>query len=431
MPPADSDPPTRGASAPGAPGLAAEADSAAPALDLLRRAIGDGATDVHIDPSPDDEYEIRFRVDGRLREFCRMDRSLAESLVKRLKVLSDLDIAEPFEAQEGLLDLSDKEFEGAQVRITCAPVDGGECACLRIHQSAMVTMPIDDLGISSGAQSAVREMTSRPEGLILVAGPTGAGKTTTIYSMLRELTVREGDMLIASIEDPVEMSVPFIRQMSVDVDHGITLASGLRTMLRMDPDVLFVGEIRDVETADMVMRAASSGRRVFATLHSRSVPASVTAFDDLGVDRRSLSANLTGIVSQRLARKLCERCKKTRPLEDHDRTLFEDHGLGVPDETWHAEGCDACQGSGYEGREGVFQVALVDDGLRAAIARGANESELGEVVQQSGSESLGTVALKKVIGGVTSLEEVHRQRVLGASGARVRDASTRDATAAS
>jgi len=394
------------------PAPSVDGEAAAPAYDLLQRALADRATDIHIDPSTRGDFAIRFRVDGRLRQYCRMDADLARALIKRYKVLSDLDIAEPFQAQEGLLALPE-QFEDTQVRITCAPVAGGECVCLRIHTHDIVARSLAELGFSTDARRAIHNVTERPEGLVLVAGPTGSGKTTTIYSILREQAEQEGHPLIASIEDPVEINVPFMRQMRVDDEHGITIASGLRTMLRMDPDILFVGEVRDEPTADIVMQAASSGRQVFATLHSRSVAAAVTAFDDLSIDRRSLSANLRGIVSQRLLRTLCTECRHPGPLPDNTSNLFEERSLAPPARVYEARGCQNCS-EGFAGRTGIFQVGVVDRALRAAIARGAPETEIDTIIENAGSQSLATLALKKVIAGDTSLHEALRLRVFDA-----------------
>ena len=393
------------------PEALADGGPAAPAYDLLLRAMRLRATDVHIDPAAPDQFAVRFRIDGRLEPYCTLDDDVGDHLVKRFKTLADLDIADPFEPQEGYLRLPTR-VEGVQVRVTTAPVEGGEAICLRIHEVERMFRPIDSLGLSSQAAETVQAMLQHREGLIVVAGPTGAGKTTTIYSMLQQLHAENHHLLIAAIEDPVELNAPFLRQMNVDEARGMTLNRGLRTLLRLDPDALFVGEIRDGETAEMAMRAAGSGRYVFTTLHSRAVAATITAFDDLGVKRRSLSANLTGILSQRLIRRLCPHCRKRRPILDRERRIFEDHERRPPQELWQPQGCDECRQMGYRGRTGAFEVVIVDQSLRAAIRQGAGEEELRQTIRSDGGPSLAADALAKAESGITTLEEVLRMRTV-------------------
>jgi type II secretory ATPase GspE/PulE/Tfp pilus assembly ATPase PilB-like protein len=393
------------------PETLAEGGPAAPAYDLLLRAMRLRATDIHIDPAATDQFDVRFRIDGKLAPYCTLDGDVGDHLVKRFKTLADLDIADPFEPQEGYLRLPTR-MDDVQIRVTTAPVEGGEAICLRIHEVERMFRPLDSLGLASHAADTVQAMLQHREGLIVVAGPTGAGKTTTIYSMLQQLHAETHHLLIASIEDPVELNVPFLRQMNVDEARGMTLHRGLRTLLRLDPDVLFVGEIRDGETAEIAMRAASSGRYVFTTLHSRAVAATITAFDDLGVKRRSLSANLTGIVSQRLIRRLCPHCRKRRSISDRERRIFEAHEWPPPLELWEPRGCDDCRQMGYRGRTGVFEVVIVNEALRAAIQRGAGEEELRQTLRSEGGPSLTTDALAKAESGISTLEEVLRMRTV-------------------
>jgi type II secretory ATPase GspE/PulE/Tfp pilus assembly ATPase PilB-like protein len=253
-------------------------------------------------------------------------------------------------------------------------------------------------------------MLCRREGLLVVAGPTGAGKSTTIYSMLQQLRSENQRILLASIEDPVELSVPFLRQMSVNDARGLSLNQGLRTMLRLDPDVLFVGEIRDDETAEIAMRAASSGKHVFTTLHSREAAATITAFDDLGVNRRSLSGNLAGIICQRLIRRLCGNCRRKRSVRKEERHVFERHERDVPDALWESHGCEYCRGMGFSGRTGVFEAVIIEDTLRSAIEGGDSEETLRQVIRSRGTPCLTTDALTKVEEGVSTLEEVLQMR---------------------
>jgi type IV pilus assembly protein PilB len=241
-------------------------------------------------------------------------------------------------------------------------------------------------------------------GLILVTGPTGSGKTTTIYSQLHLLA---GDgREITSIEDPVEFPMPFIRQVAVDPRHGTTMTAGLRTVLRMDPDVVFVSEIRDVEAAEIAMRGASSGRLVFSTLHTRDVASTITALHDLHIDNRSLAANLTGIISQRLVRRLCPECAAKSPTTEAEAQAFASEGLAPPAELGRAVGCPHCRNTGYRDRIGVFEAVAVAGPNADPILSGASEGEFRNALRSSGSPSLLGDGLQKVGEGITTLEEV-------------------------
>lgn len=380
-----------------------------PALDLLQRAQSLRATDIHIDPTGDGQHSVRLRIDGRLEHYCDLDRDLATHLLQQLKILADLDIAEPFRSHEGRLRLPNSNWD-SQVRITTSPVAGGESVCMRLQTRDTMFRPLTNLGLTATTQAAMEEMLHRGEGIVLVTGPTGAGKTTTVYSMLRELEPGEQHRNIVTIEDPVEFNVPFLRQMSIDEAHGTTLNAGLRTMLRMDPDVVFVGEIRDGQTAEMAMRAASSGKYVFSTLHTRDVASTVTALRDLGVSPRSLAGNLTGIISQRLVRRLCPQCRELGSVTDYARQLLDEHDMEIPSQLYRARGCDRCRGMGYRGRVGVFEVAVASRALVEAIDRGAPEDELRRLIRSAGTPNLTTDGLKKAIHGITSIEEVHQIR---------------------
>jgi type II secretory ATPase GspE/PulE/Tfp pilus assembly ATPase PilB-like protein len=342
-----------------------------------------------------------------MEHYCELDTDLATHLLQQFKVLADLDIAEPFQPHEGRLRLPYPNWD-CQVRTTMSPVAGGESACLRLQARDTMLRPLADLGLTAATQTAITEMLHRSEGIVLVTGPTGAGKTTTVYSMLRALEPGEQHRNIVTIEDPVEFNVPFLRQMSVDEAHGITLSAGLRTMLRMDPDVIFVGEIRDAETAEMSMRAASSGKYVFSTLHTRDVASTVTAMRDLGVSPRSLAGNLAGIVSQRLVRRLCRHCRERDEIGLDSRKLLAEHGLEIPMQLYKARGCGSCRATGYHGRVGVFEVAVATEAIAESIDGGAPEEDLRDLIRSTGTPSLTTDGLTKAIEGVTTIEEVHQ-----------------------
>lgn len=398
---------------------AAYAEAAAPApsaaLDLITRAVTMRASDIHIDPAGE-EYEVRLRIDGRLRRFCRLSASVGHSLLTQFKVLGDLDIADPFHGQEGRLRLP-AALAGYEVRIATLPVIGGEALSLRLLDRDRLLRPLGELGLSAESLELVQRMLHLGAGVIVAAGPSGSGKTTTMYSMLRALD--DGQKNIVSIEDPVEYHVPGFRQINVDLKHRLTMASGLRSLLRLDPDVVLVGEIRDPEAAEIAMRAASSGKYVFTTFHTRDVASMVTAFRDLAIDNRSLAGNLTGIISQRLVRRVCRECCQQEPPSADETQLFIANGVEPPATVSRTVGCAHCHGVGYRDRIGVFEVALPTTALVDEIVRGLPENELRTALRAAGTRSLLADALTKVRDGITTLEEVREMTWLeGGQGGR-------------
>ena len=373
-----------------------------PAMDLLQRALLARATDIHIDPAGEEDALVRFRIDGRLEPCCLLDENVTEHLIHQLKTMANLDITEPFKPQEGRLQL-ETSIPHVEVRITASPVAGGQAVALRLFARENVFHPLNALGLSCQDKSLVESMLRLAEGIVLVTGPTGAGKTTTVYSMLH--TLGAATCNIVSVEDPVEFAVPFVRQMSVDERHGVTMAKGLRTLLRMDPDIIFIGEIRDPEAADIAMRAASSGRRVFSTLHTRDVAATVTALRDLHADNRSLAANLTGVINQRLVRRICQECRQAVPVTDEQAETFRASTATTPTELYEAPGCEACRGTGCHGRVGIFELALINGSLSASIADGAQETRLRELIRDQGTAGLKSSPLLHAANGITSYDE--------------------------
>lgn len=371
-------------------------------LELLERALSARATDVHIDPISADEFKVRFRVDGRLEQYCILDRSIAGPLVLQLKVMSDLDIARPFEPNEGRVRLP-SSMADTEVRITTIPVAGGDAVALRLLKHEATPPSLNQLGFSAQSMESIQGMLHDGEGIVLVTGPTGSGKTTTVHAMLRLLD--NGTRNLMSIEDPVEYRVPAMRQMSVDMKHGMTMTRGLRTLLRMDPDVVFIGEIRDVEAMEIALRAASSGKYVFSTLHTRDVASTVTALRDLNADNLSLGGNLKGIVSQRLMRCICRECCGRSVPSEPERNSFLAEEIEPPSMLPRPNGCPHCRNTGFRGRIGVFEAVRTTGDIAAAIQRGTAEDELRRMIRSAGTTSLIADALGKVRDGVTSLEE--------------------------
>ena len=379
-----------------------------PALALISRAIAARATDIHIDPAGQ-EFSVRFRIDGKLSHFCRLSNEVGRALLMQLKVTGNLDIADPFHPKEGRLALPEalKDFE---VRITSVPVVDGEAISLRVLSRHRLMRSMDQLGLSSNATTRIEQILRQREGIVLVTGPTGSGKTTTLYSMLHQID--DGTRNIVTIEDPVEYNIPAFRQISVDTKHGTTMTSGLRTLLRLDPDVVLVGEIRDPEAAETAMRAASSGKYVFSSLHTRDVASTVTAIRDLHIDNRSLAGNLAGIISQRLVRRLCPECSRAAAPTDQEAAVFRANDLEPPKEVRHPVGCPRCRGTGYYDRIGLFEVVTSEDGIVKAINEGKPENELRRLIHEQGICTLQKDALQKAAEGIVSLEDCSTMMVI-------------------
>ncbi len=368
---------------------------------MLHRAIATRATDVHLEPYGD-EVEVRFRIDGQMEHFCRLSHELGTALENQLKLMADLDIAEPFHPKEGRLKLP-VSLSDHEARITTAHVTGGEAVAIRLQNRRQLVRPLEELGLCHRSLAHVQDLLQHGEGVVLVTGPTGSGKTTTVYSLVCALD--NGQRNIVSIEDPVEFSIPSILQMEVDERHDVTFVSGLRTLLRLDPDIVLLGEIRDPKTAAVAMRAASSGKYVFSSFHTRDVASTVTGLRDLQIDSRSLAGNIRGIISQRLVRRLCVACREYRVVSDAERQIFTHHGLEPPEVTAVPTGCSACRGTGYRGRIGVFEVEANNAELMQAIEQGAPEDEVRQLLSESGGVTLIEDALLKVHDGITSLRQ--------------------------
>ncbi len=383
--------------------------SDSPALDLIARAISLRATDIHIDPFDDAQYQVRFRIDGIVVSYCTLDRGVAEHLMHQYLTLARIDTAEPFRPREGRLQLP-PAMQDIECRITATPVAGGEAISLRLFAKGNVFLPLEGLGFSDDGLDTIQKILRGSEGLVLVTGPTGSGKTTTVYTMLQFYGSK--DRNIVSIEDPVEFDVPFVRQVNVDERHGVTMTSGLRTVLRMDPDIIFVGEIRDPENAEIALRAASSGRFVFSSLHTRDVASTLTALRDLGVSNHSIAGNLIGVLNQRLVRRLCSECRKACELTEKRKEVFAENGLSLPDVIYEPVGCDSCRGTGFKGRCGVFESVSCNPELSLAIANNATEAELRCLIRSQGVSSLTVEAMKKVKDGITSFDEANSIRWL-------------------
>lgn len=379
------------------------------ATDLLDQVLREGhlarASDIHIDPH-DEGYFVRIRCDGTLRPLFRVALASGTSLVLRIKVLAGLDIAEQRAAQDGSFQ---REVAGTalDLRVATVPSVSGEKATLRILEKSAEGLGLDHLGFDSSDRERFRRAIASPHGLILLTGPTGSGKSTTLYAALQEIDVHELNVL--TVEDPVERRIQGVTQVQVG-GSKVDFAASLRSLVRHDPDVLMVGEIRDTETAQVCTRASLTGHLVFSTLHTNDAPGAVARLVDLDIDRFTIASTLLAVIAQRLVKRLCVRCRRARETTTEERALLN----GA--ETVHdAVGCALCGGTGYRGRIGVFQCFWIDAETREAILAGKSV--------QSGSErvlsSLGADARRKVTSGVTSLEEIARRGLLGTDEVRL------------
>ncbi|CUH89349.1 Type II traffic warden ATPase [Phaeobacter sp. CECT 5382] len=370
---------------------------------LLRRAVQSGASDLHIEPH-EGGLRVRMRIDGFLQEV--MDRAdvPVRRIVSRLKVMAGLDIAETRLPQDGRIPLA---LAGRQIdtRVSSLPGHYGERIVLRILDRSTGLRPLGDLGLSPQQQALLRRLSGFPNGIILATGPTGAGKTTTLYSLLQLADRAERN--IVTVEDPIEYDLPGISQSQINAEIGMSFAAGLRATLRQDPDVILVGEIRDQETAQTAAQAALTGHLVFSSLHANSSVGAIVRLRDLGLDNFLIAATLRGVIAQRLLRRLCPTCRKAQVPTPDEAALFQRHGVSVPAQIQAPQGCASCNGSGHAGRIGIFEMAEVTDRVTAAIDRGVSEAEL-KALALGAQESLIGQGLLAVTTGEVSLAEALR-----------------------
>ena len=364
---------------------------------LLAEAIREGASDIHIETF-ERELVVRFRVDGVMREVVKPKRQLAPLLVSRIKVMARLDIAEKRIPQDGRISLRVGGRE-VDVRVSTMPASNGERVVLRLldKQAGRLTLP--NLGMLAEDLDRIRNVVHKPHGIFLVTGPTGSGKTTTLYASLAELSARTINIL--TVEDPIEYNLPGIGQTQVNTKADMTFARGLRAILRQDPDVVMVGEIRDLETAEIAVQASLTGHLVMSTLHTNTAVGAVTRLIDMGVEPFLLSSSLVGMLAQRLVRVLCPDCKTPRPANASEAAFLNQTTATVYD----ANGCEACQNSGYRGRTGIYELVVVDDTLRQLIHDRASEQELTGYARRK-APSIRDDAVAKILNGVTTVQEV-------------------------
>jgi type IV pilus assembly protein PilB len=383
---------------------------AAPVVKLLNyilyQAIRDKASDIHLEPFEHD-FKIRYRVDGALFELEAPPPHLAEALIARVKVMSDLDIAETRLPQDGRIELT-VGGRSVDLRVSTLPTMYGESTVMRILDRSNVSLSLDNLGLVPAVREHLRRFVDLPHGIVLVTGPTGSGKTTTLYAMLNE--ANKEDTKVITVEDPVEYDLEGIVQIPVNEEIGVTYASVLRTILRQDPDVILVGEIRDRETAQTAIEASLTGHLVFSTLHTNDAASAVTRLVDIGIEPFLLTATLQGILAQRLVRRVCTECKAFyEPSDEVLRRLQLTTSQVAGKKFAHGKGCARCNFTGYRGRMALTEILDVDDRLREMILQGASTTALHAAAVEGGLVTLRENGLLAVFDGLTSVEEVLRE----------------------
>jgi type IV pilus assembly protein PilB len=379
---------------------------------IIFEAAEDGASDVHFEPQPD-ALVVRFRIDGVLHETQRIPRRSAIGVTTRLKVLAKLDIAERRKPQDGRISLSASAAgRMLDVRVATLPTVEGESVVMRLLDKSKKPPTLEEVGLGTEMQEQLRELILRPTGALLVTGPTGSGKSTTLFSAMTE--INRPEINVITVEDPVEYRLPGLNQVQINPRAGLTFATALRSILRSDPDVVMVGEIRDVETAKISIEAALTGHFVLSTLHTNDAPAALSRLNEMGVEPFLTGAAVTGVLAQRLARRLCEHCKELyTPTKDELSTAR------IPEELQHGKtelfrrnGCVRCRQTGYSGRIGVFQLLAMNEELSALAARKASHEELERAAASGGMTTLWADGIEKVVAGLTSLEELARVSTL-------------------
>jgi type IV pilus assembly protein PilB len=368
---------------------------------IAQQAVREGASDVHFEPE-ESSFRVRFRVDGVLREASLQSRELYASVVSRIKVMAALDIAERRLPQDGRFRLS-VGGRDLDVRVSTFPTIHGENVVLRLLDRSAALIGMAELGLLPEPLELLARMIDRPNGMVLVTGPTGSGKTTTLYACLHRIQGVERN--IVTLEDPVEIHLPSVRQTQVDPDVGLTFARGLRALLRQDPDVIMVGEIRDAETAEISVRSALTGHLLLATLHTNDAAGAIPRLLDMDTEPFLLSSALAGVVAQRLVRRVCDRCKTAA---DVPRNLREELGLPADARFLRGKGCVACGHGGYKGRVGVFEVLEMTDAIRERIHARASGEEIARTARAEGMATLKDDALRKAALGLTTLDEALR-----------------------
>ncbi|WP_282109360.1 type IV-A pilus assembly ATPase PilB [Shewanella algicola] len=373
---------------------------------ILTDAIRKGASDLHFEPY-EKRYRIRFRIDGILHEVSEPPVNLSGRISARLKVMSKLDIAERRVPQDGRIKMKLSRTKSIDFRVSTLPTIWGEKIVMRILDSSSAQLGIEKLGYEDDQRLLYEEMLAKPQGMILVTGPTGSGKTVSLYTGLNILNTEERN--ISTAEDPVEINLEGVNQVHINLKAGLTFASALRSFLRQDPDVVMVGEIRDLETAEIAIKAAQTGHLVLSTLHTNSAAETLTRLINMGVPGYNIASSVNLIIAQRLARRLCPACKQAEdiPQTELQRLGFQQNDIENGFTVFKPVGCDQCSG-GYKGRVGIYEVMKMSDEIARTIMEGGNSLQIAKQAKQQGMRDLRQSGLLKVIHGVTSIAEINR-----------------------
>lgn len=372
---------------------------------VLMYAIKDGASDIHIEPQRK-QVRIRYRIDGVLHEQMKVPAHILAPMVSRIKIMSSMNIAERRIPQDGRIHISmqGKDFD---LRVSTLPTAFGEKVVMRILDKSSVLIGLDNLGLYPDMQTKVLDICHQPNGMFFVCGPTGSGKTTTLYSIMNVINSVEKNLM--TVEDPVEYQLPGLSQVHVNRKAGLSFATALRAFLRQDPDIIMVGETRDLETAEIAVQAALTGHLVMSTIHTNDAPSTATRLSDMGVEPFLISASLVGALAQRLARRICATCKEEYQPPREQLLLFgHDPRLHPEIKFYRGRGCDKCRQSGYKGRLGIFELMRITEELAEMIVRRAPLAELKEAARASGMQTLQEDGFRKCLDGMTTIEEVRR-----------------------
>ncbi len=371
---------------------------------ILQQAVKERASDIHIEPY-EKELEVRYRIDGILTKVLAPPKLIQDALVTRVKVMANLDIAEKRLPQDGRIRLliGGRDID---IRVSIIPTVYGERVVLRLLDRAQGIKGLHEVGLEDDDQRLMEELLSRTNGIILVTGPTGSGKTTTLYACLNKIySVTKN---IITIEDPVEYQLKGIGQIQVAPKIGLTFANGLRSILRQDPDVIMVGEIRDLETAEIAIQASLTGHLVLSTLHTNDAPSAITRLLDMGIEPYLLASSISGVIAQRLVRRVCPHCMESYRPSQSEIYYFREITSEIPESLARGIGCSLCKGSGYMGRTGLFEILIIDNEIRQLITAKADSQTIKDRAIKKGMKTLRVDGLRKVLKGITSLEEVLR-----------------------
>ncbi|HEY4529482.1 MAG TPA: type IV-A pilus assembly ATPase PilB [Luteimonas sp.] len=373
---------------------------------VLIDAIKRGASDIHFEPYEDD-YRVRLRIDGILKQTAKMPVKLNSRITARLKVMAQLDIAEKRVPQDGRIKLNLSKTKQIDFRVSTLPTLFGEKVVLRILDASAAKLGIEKLGYEPDQQKLFEEAIQKPYGMVLVTGPTGSGKTVSLYTALGILNDEQRN--ISTVEDPVEIRLPGVNQVQQNERRGMTFAAALRSFLRQDPDIIMVGEIRDLETAEIAIKAAQTGHMVLSTLHTNDAPQTIARLMNMGIAPYNITSSVSLVIAQRLARRLCPKCKRKADIPDNALLAegFTTDDLQEGLVVYEAVGCDDCT-SGYKGRTGIYQVMPMTDEIASIVLEGGNAIQIAAAAEESGVRDLRTSALLKVKAGVTSLAEINR-----------------------